>query len=213
MDDLRAGTAEDVDVSPRPRVLLHLLRPELEEELHAGGDPAARLERLGEHLRVGVHVVHLPRGAGAAVGDVDRDVGEVGDEGAVRGVARDPAVGIAGRRHHGDDRREVDRVDAAAVLRAGVGPHEAAAERLLRHARPARRQPLDSLLVALADPGLRAALGGHVGERRALVHGQGREPRAAELHDAVERLLLAGEGREDVEHHVLRHHALAEPPL
>jgi len=110
-----------------------------------------------------------------------------------------PRSGVAGGRDHRADRGEVDLVDAAGVLGAGVGRDDLLAELVDRDVGVAgamRGDPPEHRVVDLHDGAARRALGGHVGERGALVGGQREQAVAAELHHAVERVLALGVGRE-----------------
>src|SRR6185436_604861 len=115
LDDLDAGAPEQLGVAVVARVGLDVLRAELDVEPDAVGDLLAGALGLGHHAGVHVDVVALAGGARAAVGDVDLDAADLGDERAVLGIARDAAIRIARGRDHRPDRGEIDPVDAAGV--------------------------------------------------------------------------------------------------
>ena len=157
--------------------------------------PASSASRItcGVEVEVGL----LAGGAGAAVGDVDAaprrarrcSAPFVGSDGM-------PRVGIAGRRHHRPDRaRGRSRGRRPRTRAPASGATTLRAQRVERR-RPAGAPRSTSSVASSAshDARLGRALGGHVGERGALVGRERARPGPAELHHAVERVLRAARG-------------------
>ena len=167
--------------------------------------PRPGVQRLRHHRGVEVEVVALAGGAGAAVGDVDRHLAEVARSSApLVGSDGIPRVGIAGRGDHRPDRGEVDacaRRRRIARRDRARRPARAARRRIV--AGPPRGHPGQHLVVGLAMPAVRRALGRHVGERRALVGRQRAQARRRRTPSRGRASLLLRVVGEDVQHHVL----------
>src|SRR5438094_351082 len=109
-------------------------RAGLEVELPAAGDARAGPLGLGRDARVHVDIVALAGGARAAVRDIDLGAPDLGNARAILRIARDAAGRITGRRDAGLDRREIDAMDPAGVLGAGIRRHDLRPQLIDRYA-------------------------------------------------------------------------------
>ena len=125
-----------------------------------------------------------------------------------------PRSGSPGSATIGSIGGEVDLVDAAVVVGAGVGGRRRArAARLASAPGPLRGDPANRLLVGLDRcPCARSTRSPCWRAWRARPSTGAARPGPAELHDAVERLLRPRVVEQDVEHHVLGGDARAERP-
>ena len=124
-------------------------------------------------------------------------VAELGDERAVGRIGGDAAVGVArGAPPSGRiaTRSIVCTPPAYSAPAVGRARPRARSASTSSAAAAARRSSSSVASSTSHDARLGRALGGHVGERRALVGRERREAGAAELHHAVERLLLLARG-------------------
>jgi hypothetical protein len=184
LQDARADALEGVQVAGRDAVVAHRRGPELEVERDAGGDPQAPVGGPPQHGVVVVEVVALAGRARAAVGDVDAH--RPGHVGEPQAVAR-----IPGRRHHRRHPRAVD-VDRPGVDGIGIAVHP------WRHGEvdaAALAQEAHRLRIGRDDAGETTELGGHVGQRGALVDAHARDDLARELEDLAHAAALAHEGQ------------------
>ena len=172
-DHLDAGCPEDLQVALLGGIALHVLAAELDVEAHPVRHAPTGVAGLPHDRGVHVEVILLAGRARPAVRDVDRHRAQIGDEGAVGGVGGNASVGVARIGHHRRDGRQVDPVDATVVHRADVGSDAPGAERRHVGPRPLGLDPGQGRLVGFDDAGTGTALRRHVGEGRALVHGQG----------------------------------------
>ena len=183
-------------------ILFDFPRTELDQEGDSGGHREPIVDRLFHHSVVEDQVVDLTRRAAAAVGDVDGDLADLVHIGAVGGIGRNSDIRIPGMGDHRANAGEIEGMAAPVITSLGIRTDRGSLEFRPRKLRPVRQNPVVGLVVGLDDPGSRRTLGGHVGERCALVHGQVRESRSAELHHPLEGLLRLRKLQQHVEHQV-----------